>query len=53
MMNSKNIVQVRTPGGLSKSSETGENLGQGTAGAALVSALNLDLAVHDQFLGNL
>ena len=49
MMNSQTVIQVKTAGGVSDRAVTGENFGQGTAGAALVSALNLDCGVREQF----
>ena len=51
-MNSGNIIQVKTPGGLTDRAETGDNFAQGSAGAALVSSLNLDCVITDQFTGS-
>ena len=47
--NSKSVVQVVTPSGVSEKRETGANVGQGTVGGGLVSALGLGEGVSDSF----
>ena len=48
-MNSKTVIIVATPSGLTESAEVGELCGQGSAGAALASQLDIDLGVKSYF----
>ena len=48
-MNKGNIIKIRTGVGISNSETTGENIGQGTIGGALLSSLNLDMGVQSSF----
>ena len=49
-MNTK--IRVKTPVGDTEYGDAGELVGQGSGGAALVSALNLDSAVNGMFEGS-
>ena len=49
MMNYDNRVKVLTSAGMSDMSSTGENVGQGTVGGAILSSLNLDIGVTEGF----
>ena len=48
-LNCDTIIQVNTAVGMSKKRETGANVGQGSIGGSLVSALNLDVGFQAQF----
>ena len=48
-MNKKTLLRVKTGVGLSKSTELGENITQGSVGGALVSTVNLDFTVNNHF----
>ena len=45
-------IQVRTGAGMSEEADVGAVTGQGAGGSALVSSLNLDLAVNNVFKGS-
>ena len=49
MMNFDNRVKVLTSAGMSETRSTGENVGQGTVGGAILSSLNLDIGVTEGF----
>ena len=49
MMNCDNQVKVLTSVGMTGIRATGENVGQGTVGGAILSSLNLDVGVTDGF----
>ena len=49
MMNCDNRVKVLTSAGMTDSRSTGENVGQGTMGGAILSSLNLDVGVSEGF----
>ena len=49
LMNSKTSVSVKTPAGQTEYREAGELCGQGSAGAALASQLDIDLGVNSYF----
>ena len=49
MMNCDNQVRVLTSAGMSDMKTTGENVGQGTVGGAILSSLNLDVGVTPAF----
>ena len=48
-MNSKTLISVATPSGMTESAEAGELCGQGSAGAALASQLDIDLGISCYF----
>ena len=48
-LNSKTVISVVTPSGETESGEAGELCGQGSAGAALASQLDIDLGVRCYF----
>ena len=48
-LNSKTVIQVATPSGLTERGEAGELCGQGSGGAALASQLNIDLGIKNYF----
>ena len=48
-MNKDTRIQVQTPVGLTRESVTGETVGQGTVEGAVISAVNLDNGVAEQF----
>ena len=48
-LNKKTVLKVKTGVGLSKSTELGENITQGSIGGALISTVNLDYTVNNQF----
>jgi hypothetical protein len=48
-MNKKTVLRVKTGVRLSKSTELGENITQGSVGGALVSTVNLDFIVNNHF----
>ena len=50
--NSKSVVQVVTPSGISEKRTTGANVGQGTVGGGLASALGLSDGMADSFDGS-
>ena len=47
--NSRSVVQVVTPGGVSDKRVTGANVGQGTVGGGLISSLGLSEGMSDTF----
>ena len=49
MMNCDNQVKVLTSAGMTGIRATGENVGQGTVGGAILSSLNLDVGVTEGF----
>ena len=49
MLNKKTNIRLRTGIGLTDSKELDELIGQGTLGGAVVSGLNIDLDVNEQF----
>ena len=49
MMNCDNQVKVLTSTGMTGIRTTGENVGQGTVGGAILSSLNLDVGVTEGF----
>ena len=49
LMNSQTSVSVKTPAGQTEFREAGELCGQGSAGAALASQLDIDLGVNSYF----
>ena len=49
LLNKGTNIRVKTAFGLSEKVDVGDCLGQGTAGAGLVSAANLDLGLQQQF----
>ena len=51
-LNSKTVIQVATPSGLSEKGEAGELCGQGSGGAALASQLDIDLGIKDYFVNS-
>ena len=51
-LNQNTIIQVKTGAGLSARGLAGQVTGQGGGGAALASALNLDLGLHSYFRGS-
>ena len=48
-MNAKTVISVATPSGMTKPGEAGELCGQGSAGAALASQLDIDLGISCYF----
>ena len=51
-MNQRTKIRVKTTAGVTESAEAGDLVGQGTAGAGLVSQLNLDRGLHQYFSGS-
>ena len=51
MLNENTEIRVNTAAGLTGTAEAGDLVGQGTAGAGLVSQLNLDLGCNNTSLG--
>ena len=51
-LNEKTEIQVNTAAGMTESAEAGDLVGQGTAGAGLVSQLNLDMGLQQYFGGS-
>ena len=51
-LNQRCLISVKTGAGLSEEEDAGPVLGQGSAGGALASQLNLDLGVGDYFNGS-
>ena len=49
LLNSKTSISVKTPAGQTEYREAGELCGQGSAGAALASQLDIDLGVDSYF----
>ena len=49
LMNKNTKISVKTAFGITEEAEAGDCLGQGTAGAGLVSAANLDLGLQSYF----
>ena len=49
LLNKDTTISVKTAFGLTKEAEVGDVVGQGTAGAGLVSAANLDLGLQNHF----
>ena len=49
LMNSQTSISVKTPAGHTKFREAGELCGQGSAGAALASQLDIDIGVQSYF----
>ena len=48
-MNKENQVKIKTSVGITESFETGPNVGQGSSGGGLISAINLDYSVNRFF----
>ena len=48
-MNRKTTLKVKTGVGLSKATERGENITQGSIGGAMISTINLDFTVNGHF----
>ena len=48
-LNSKTVIQVATPSGMTEKGEAGELCGQGSGGAALASQLDIDLGIKNYF----
>ena len=48
-LNSKTVIQVATPSGLTDKGEAGELCGQGSGGASLASQLDIDLGIKNYF----
>ena len=51
-MNQRTQIRVKTTAGVTESAEAGDLVGQGTAGAGLVSQLNLDRGLQLYFSGS-
>ena len=51
-LNQNTEIQVKTSAGMTDTAVVGDVIGQGTAGAALVSQLNLDLGMKSYFSGS-
>ena len=51
-LNSRTVINVRTPMGLTESEEAGELCAQGSGGAALASQLDVDLGLKSHFAGS-
>ena len=51
-LNQNTQIRIKTSAGMTESVEVGDVIGQGTAGAALVSQLNLDYGLHRYFAGS-
>ena len=51
-MNEKTEIRVNTAAGMTEAAEAGDLVGQGTAGAGLVSQLNLDMGLQQYFQGS-
>ena len=49
LLNRDTKISVKTAFGLTKEADVGDFVGQGTAGAGLVSAANLDLGLQNHF----
>ena len=50
-LNEQNEIRVKTSSGRTDTAMVGNVIGHGTAGAALVSQLNLDHELHSYFVG--
>ena len=48
-LNEGTEISVKTAGGMSETAQVGDCIGQGTAGAALVSQVNLDKGLEQYF----
>ena len=48
-MNEDTLIRVSTPVGVTRETSRGEGVGQGTVDGAVLSAINLDQGVNDQF----
>lgn len=51
-LNQNNRIKVKTAAGMSAAAEAGDLVGQGTAGAGLVSQLNLDMGLQHYLAGS-
>ena len=51
-LNEKTEIRVNTSAGMTEAAEAGDLVGQGTAGAGLVSQLNLDMGLQQYFRGS-
>ena len=51
-LNEKTEIRVNTSAGMTESAEAGDLVGQGTAGAGLVSQLNLDTGLQQYYAGS-
>ena len=51
-LNEKTLIKIKTSSGMTEEAEAGDLVGQGTAGASLVSALNLDRGLQQYFHGS-
>ena len=51
-LNQNTEIKIKTSAGMTDSAVVGDVIGQGTAGAALVSQLNLDHGLHTYFGGS-
>jgi hypothetical protein len=52
-LNSRTVIKVRTPMGLTESQEAGELCAQGSGGASLASQLDVDLGLKSHFSGSM
>ena len=52
MLNQNTQIRVKTSAGMSAAAEAGDLVGQGTAGAGLVSQLNLDMGLQQYMAGS-
>ena len=48
-LNKKTIISVRTGAGLTDKADAGELIGQGSAGGALASQVNIDMSLNGYF----
>ena len=48
-LNKNNLIQIKTPVGITHEFETGENVTQGSVGGGLISSINLDIPVSTAF----
>ena len=48
-LNKNNLIQIKTPVGVTEGFKTGENVTQGSVGGGLISSLNLDISVQTFF----
>ena len=52
MLNQNTQIRVKTSAGMSAAAKAGDLVGQGTAGAGLVSQLNLDMGLQQYLAGS-
>ena len=48
-LNRNNLIQIKTPVGITSSFKTGENVTQGSVGGGLISSINLDISIRTFF----